>query len=91
MDPDDTPPACPKSLRTWLLEQFNKCLGLNQVIEGDNIEIERSEKGIVIHGRPGDGSGSGGDDNLETVTGAVNGVPSTLQVQTDGEGWTALV
>lgn len=34
--------------------------------------------------------GSGGDDNLEEVTGAVNGVPATLQVQTDGNGWTEI-
>lgn len=31
---------------------------------------------------------SGGD--FETVTGAVNGVPATLQVATDGNGWTEI-
>jgi hypothetical protein len=35
----------------------------------------------------GDSGGSTGDDDVEIVTGAVNGVPSTLNVITDGSGW----
>jgi hypothetical protein len=37
----------------------------------------------------GDGGGSTGGD-VEIVTGAVNGVLSTLNVQTDGTGWTPI-
>lgn len=38
----------------------------------------------------GDDGGGGGGGGIETVTGAVNGAPSTLNVATDGNGWTAI-
>lgn len=81
--------GAPKKLLGWL----NSLLGDIKAIEpmeGKNIALRRLNPGTEINATGSGSGGGGGGDNLEEITGAVNGVPSTLQVQTDGNGWTAI-
>jgi hypothetical protein len=65
-------------------------LGLNDLLALLRINRKRSSNN-QSDGFEGSSEGEGeGDGELEEVTGAVNGVPSTLQVMTDGNGWTAI-
>jgi hypothetical protein len=51
-----------------------------------------TDRGKASSAEPGGvaGGAGGGGGTTETVTGAVNGVPATLNVMTDGAGWTEI-
>ena len=59
---------------------------------GKNTTVDDSDTGTVINatgnGTGGSGTGGGDGSGFETVSGVVNGVPATLRVATDGQGWT---
>lgn len=80
----------PPRLRAWARSILND-IRTGWPIQGQGTSMnEFKGKGTVINARSSSGGGAGGEDNLVEVTGADNGVPATLMVQTDGNGWTAL-
>lgn len=72
-----------------VVDNFTFASGGGVTVQG-NLRDGMAFNPTVTEPSSADGGGGGGADNLETVTGAVNGVPSTLNVQTDGAGWTAI-
>lgn len=58
-----------------------------QQVPGATGEFMYAEGNVMLNLK---GLGGGGGGKLETVTGAVNGVPATLKVSTDGKGWIAI-
>jgi hypothetical protein len=53
-------------------------------------EAGATSNDAISRGQDGGGDGSSGEHFYETVTGAINGVPATLVVDTDGSGWTTV-
>lgn len=80
-------PTIPPELRRgpkWLCEAINRirAYAISAHIDGPpELNITTTDTGTILKGLSG----------FETITGAVNGVPATLNVKTDGQGWTALV
>lgn len=74
----------PPKLRKWLMGLLTDTRAI-EPREGTNITFENLPDGKKINS-----SGGGVGSGFETVTGAVAGIPSTLQVATDGNGWTAI-
>ena len=73
----------------WLRKAFA------QIIAYIDANKVKNSATVTVEGQYPDGvtlkaAGGGADGDLETITGAVNGVPSTLEVMTDGAGWTTI-
>jgi hypothetical protein len=74
-------------LGRWL-NSLRADLVRTEVMGGLGTAINQTASGRSVDtNAPNDGGGGGGGSDFETITGAVNGVPSTLNVATDGATW----
>jgi hypothetical protein len=65
-------------------------IGISVNESGSGIAISESKQSNKENESGGDDGGGESGGETETVIGAVNGVPATLNVMTDGSGWVGL-